>query len=225
MLWKPVCQLLWRLLSHNWLQLQGNVRQSVLLCSAYIYITPVRLIKWLIYRICLTRIVIGMTNVSTVPSVAALWWKKHLRPRMICCCALNVMPMIIPPSATTARKPSCQVCLMMKNPAHWENPIIALCRLNGREQTNGVELTSLEGFRQSDRSGQSSRTKIRNKWQANLLVRGKRWLHSPGRRQKEEVKPIKPPNKVCRKVRRWARYTLAKRKTASFLSQFHGEHD
>lgn len=67
--------------------------------------------KLLIYRTCPTRIVIGMTSVSNVPSAAAHWWKKHLQPRMIYCCAPNVTPMIIPPNATTARKPSCQVCL------------------------------------------------------------------------------------------------------------------
>lgn len=202
MLWQPVCQLLWWLLSHNWLQLQGNVRQCVLLCSADIYIRPERLIKWLIYRICLTRIVIGMINVSTVPSVAALWWKKHLQPRMICCCALSVMPMIIPPSATTARKPLCQVCLMMKNPAQWQNPVTALRRMNIRQQTDGVTLISLEGFRQSDRSGQSRWEP--GMWQANLLVR-----MAPFTREED-----------------WARDNLAKReKNAYFLSQFHNKHD
>lgn len=131
-LWQPVCQLLWRLLSPNWLQLQGNVRQLCAPLFCWYVVTPERVTEWLVYRICLTRIVTGMTSVSTVLSVAALWWKKHLQPRTICCCAPNVMPMIIPPSATTARKPLCQVCLMMKNPAHWGNPVLAVRGVNGR---------------------------------------------------------------------------------------------
>lgn len=50
-----------------------------------------------------------MSSASSVPSAAALWWKRPLQPRMICCSALNATPMIIPPSAAPARKLSCQV--------------------------------------------------------------------------------------------------------------------
>lgn len=198
-LWEPVCQLLWRLFSHNWLQLQGNVGQLVLPCSVAIYITPLRLTQWLVYRICLTRIVIGMTNVLTVPSAAALWWIKHSQPKMICCCALNVMPMIIPPSATTARKPSCQVCLMMKTPTHWESPVITLHRVNVRQHTVDVKHTPLDGFRQSDRSGQSSQVRV-GSVAGKFSSQGQKGHSAPftsRMRQKEEVKPVKPPMNVC----------------------------
>lgn len=63
-----------------------------------------------IYRTCPTRIATGMSSASSVQSAAALWWKRPLPPRMICCSALNATPMIIPPNAPLARKPSCQVC-------------------------------------------------------------------------------------------------------------------
>lgn len=75
-----------------------------------------------------------MTNVSNVPSVAAHWWKKHLQPRMIYCCAPNATPTIILPNATTARKPSCQVCLrtIVSPPSN--------SSLQGeRQQTDGVK--------------------------------------------------------------------------------------
>lgn len=62
-----------------------------------------------IYRTCPTRIATGTSSASSVQSAAALWWKRLLLPRMICCSALNATPMIIPPSAPPARKPSCQV--------------------------------------------------------------------------------------------------------------------
>lgn len=60
-------------------------------------------------RTCPTRIATGMRSVSNVRSAAALWWKRPLRLRMICCSALNATPTIILPSAPAARKPSCQV--------------------------------------------------------------------------------------------------------------------
>lgn len=125
-LWQLVRKLLWRLLAPNWLQLQGKnlgMFSIPATCKAYCITflclfclcthhtwTPNNF-KLLIYRTCPTRIVIGMTSVSNVPSAVAHWWKKHLQPRMIYCCAPNATPMIIPQNATTARKPSCQVCL------------------------------------------------------------------------------------------------------------------
>ena len=63
-----------------------------------------------INRTCPTRIATGTTSVSSVQSVTALWWKRPLPPRRMCCSALNATPTTIPPSAPHARKPSCQVC-------------------------------------------------------------------------------------------------------------------
>ena len=60
-------------------------------------------------RTCPTRIAIGMSSASSVPSVAALWWKRPLQPRMISCSARSATPLITPPSVPPARKPSCQV--------------------------------------------------------------------------------------------------------------------
>lgn len=98
-----------------------------------------------------------------------------------------------------------------ENPAHWENPVLAVRGVNGRSADRESKTDWLVGFRQSDRSGQSGQRET-GMWQANLLVRDQRLHYSPGRRQKDVVKPVKPPNKVCRKVRHWARENLAKRK-------------
>lgn len=62
-------------------------------------------------RTCPIRIATGMSSASSVPSAAALWWKKPLLPRMSYCSALSATPMSTPPSVPPARKPSCQVRL------------------------------------------------------------------------------------------------------------------
>lgn len=68
--------------------------------------------QWIVlnvYRTYHTRIVTGMSSASSAQRVAALWWKSPLLPKMNICCATNATLMITPPSATPARKPSCQV--------------------------------------------------------------------------------------------------------------------
>lgn len=64
-------------------------------------------------RIFVTKAVTGMKDASIVPNAITPWWKNLLLPRMSACCAQNAILMSAPPSASTARGPSCQV------PAKW----------------------------------------------------------------------------------------------------------
>nr|KAF6505171.1 four and a half LIM domains 5 [Rousettus aegyptiacus] len=64
-------------------------------------------------RIFVTKAGTGTRDASTVPNVITLWWKSLLLPRMSACYALSAILMSAPPSASTARRPSCLV------PAKW----------------------------------------------------------------------------------------------------------
>lgn len=60
-------------------------------------------------RICPTRTATGTRTASSASSASARWWTSPSPPRMSSSSAPSATPMSIPPSATTARKPSCQV--------------------------------------------------------------------------------------------------------------------
>lgn len=74
--------------------------------------TPVRSARNLlnvIPRIWLTKAATGTRGVSSAPNAAVLWWRSHSLPRMSSCSVLNVTPMSIHQSVSTARRPSCLV--------------------------------------------------------------------------------------------------------------------
>lgn len=60
-------------------------------------------------RIFVTKAGTGMKDASTVPNAITLWWRSLLLPRMSACSARSAIPMSAPPSASTARRPSCLV--------------------------------------------------------------------------------------------------------------------
>lgn len=64
------------------------------------------LLSW---RIFVTKADTGMKDASIAPNAITLWWKSLLLPRMSACCAQSATLTSAPPSASTARRPSCRV--------------------------------------------------------------------------------------------------------------------
>lgn len=60
-------------------------------------------------RIFITKAGTGIKDASIAPNAINLWWKSLLLPSMNACCALSAILMSAPPSASTARRPSCLV--------------------------------------------------------------------------------------------------------------------
>lgn len=109
MLREPVLQHLWGVQEAYWLQHQGRTLQHFaprifsvgFLCSN----CP----SGAFCRICPTRTVTGTRTVSSASSASARWWTSPSPPRMSSSSAPSATPMSIPPSAMSARRPSCQV--------------------------------------------------------------------------------------------------------------------
>lgn len=60
-------------------------------------------------RIFVTKAGAGTKDASVAPNAITPWWKNLLLPRMSACCARSAIPASAPPSAFTARRPSCLV--------------------------------------------------------------------------------------------------------------------
>lgn len=109
MLREPVLQHLWGVQEAYWLQHQGRTLQHSAPMILSVGFLGSNCPSGAFCRICPTRTVTGTRTVSSASSASARWWTSPSPPRMSSSSAPSATPMSIPPSAMSARRPSCQV--------------------------------------------------------------------------------------------------------------------